>query len=67
MAIFDYFGGLCIVIVIVQLLRIVLPWIYENFLGPCVFGCRVKLSAMGEWAGHLYSPKGTSYIRCYYS
>ncbi|GAB0087133.1 very-long-chain 3-oxoacyl-CoA reductase [Sergentomyia squamirostris] len=50
MAIFDYFGGLCIVIVIIQLLRIVFPWLYENFLGPCVLGCRVKLSAMGEWA-----------------
>ncbi|XP_059618215.1 very-long-chain 3-oxoacyl-CoA reductase [Phlebotomus argentipes] len=50
MAIFDYFGGLCIVIVAVQLLRIVFPWLYENFLGPCVLGCRVKLSAMGEWA-----------------
>uniref|UniRef100_A0A1B0CXA7 17 beta-hydroxysteroid dehydrogenase type 3 n=1 Tax=Lutzomyia longipalpis TaxID=7200 RepID=A0A1B0CXA7_LUTLO len=50
MAIFDYFGVLCIIIVILQLLRIVLPWIYENFLGPCVLGCRIKLSAMGEWA-----------------
>uniref|UniRef100_A0A1L8DYZ8 Putative 17 beta-hydroxysteroid dehydrogenase type 3 n=1 Tax=Nyssomyia neivai TaxID=330878 RepID=A0A1L8DYZ8_9DIPT len=50
MAIFDFFGVLCIIIVIIQLLRITLPWIYENFLGPCVLGCRVKLSAMGEWA-----------------
>jgi len=46
----DYFGITCIVIVIIQILRSVLPWIYENFLGPFLIGSSVKLKDMGEWA-----------------
>ncbi|XP_053686340.1 very-long-chain 3-oxoacyl-CoA reductase isoform X2 [Sabethes cyaneus] len=47
---YDIFGGVCVFIVSVQLLRKVFPWIYENLLGPKLFGSSIKLKEMGEWA-----------------
>ncbi|XP_055523315.1 very-long-chain 3-oxoacyl-CoA reductase isoform X2 [Wyeomyia smithii] len=47
---YDIFGGVCVFIVSVQLLRKVFPWIYENLLGPKLFGSTIKLKEMGEWA-----------------
>lgn len=47
---YDIFGGVCVFVVSVQLLRKVFPWIYENLLGPKLFGSAVKLREMGSWA-----------------
>jgi hypothetical protein len=47
---YDIFGGICITLVSVQILKSVLPWIYQNFLGPMTFGSPVKLKEMGQWA-----------------
>ncbi|XP_058839442.1 very-long-chain 3-oxoacyl-CoA reductase-like [Topomyia yanbarensis] len=47
---YDIFGGVCVFVVSVQLLRKVFPWIYENLLGPKVFGSGIKLKEMGQWA-----------------
>lgn len=48
--VFCWFGGLAIGIFIYQLLRVVVPWIYQNFIGPHFLGPAVKLKEMGEWA-----------------
>ncbi|XP_058456495.1 very-long-chain 3-oxoacyl-CoA reductase [Malaya genurostris] len=47
---YDIFGGVCVFIVSVQLLRKVFPWIYENLLGPKLIGTGIKLKEMGQWA-----------------
>uniref|UniRef100_U5ES67 Putative 17 beta-hydroxysteroid dehydrogenase type 3 n=1 Tax=Corethrella appendiculata TaxID=1370023 RepID=U5ES67_9DIPT len=47
---YDVFGGVSTFIVSVQILRHVFPWIYENFVGPKLFGSPIKLKEMGEWA-----------------
>lgn len=47
---YDIFGGVCVFVVSVQLLRKVFPWIYQNLLGPKVFGSGIKLKEMGQWA-----------------
>lgn len=47
---YDIFSGVCVFVVSVQLLRKVFPWIYENLLGPRLFGSAVKLREMGSWA-----------------
>ncbi|EAT38467.1 AAEL009634-PG [Aedes aegypti] len=47
---YDIFSGVCVFVVSVQLLRKVFPWIYENLLGPKLFGSGVKLREMGSWA-----------------
>uniref|UniRef100_A0A023EPQ8 Putative 17 beta-hydroxysteroid dehydrogenase type 3 n=1 Tax=Aedes albopictus TaxID=7160 RepID=A0A023EPQ8_AEDAL len=47
---YDIFSGVCVFVVSVQLLRKVFPWIYENLLGPKLFGSAVKLREMGSWA-----------------
>lgn len=47
---YDIFSGVCVFVVSVQLLRKVFPWIYENLLGPKLFGSSVKLREMGSWA-----------------
>lgn len=47
---YDIFSGVCVFVVSVQLLRKVFPWIYENLVGPKLFGSAVKLREMGSWA-----------------
>lgn len=47
---YDIFGGVCVFVVSVQLLRKVFPWIYENLVGPKLLGSPVKLKDMGQWA-----------------
>lgn len=44
----DVVSGLCIVIVIFQLIRYVLPWIYVTFIGPNIFS--VDFKKFGTWA-----------------
>uniref|UniRef100_A0A182PHX0 Steroid dehydrogenase n=1 Tax=Anopheles epiroticus TaxID=199890 RepID=A0A182PHX0_9DIPT len=43
-------GGTSAVLVSLILLRKVFPWIYQNLIGPKVFGCRINLKKTGEWA-----------------
>lgn len=47
---YDIFGGVCVFVVSVQLLRKVFPWLYENMIGPKVFGSSIRLKEMGSWA-----------------
>lgn len=47
---YDIFGGVCVFVVSVQLLRKVFPWLYENLLGPKLFGSSIRLKEMGSWA-----------------
>lgn len=47
---YDVFGGICVFVVSVQLLRKVFPWLYENLLGPKLFGSSIPLKEMGSWA-----------------
>lgn len=47
----DIFGIVSLVIVIIQILRSVIPWFYENLIGPAVIGSRIRFKEMGEWAG----------------
>lgn len=49
----DVFGVISIVIVIIQLLRIVLPWFYETWVGPLILGNHIKFKEIGEWAGTI--------------
>lgn len=44
------FGQICVWIVIAQLLRYVVPWLYKNFVGPHFFGDNINLKKYGEWA-----------------
>ena len=48
---YDIFSGVCVFVVSVQLLRKVFPWLYENLLGPKLFGSSIRLKEMGSWAG----------------
>uniref|UniRef100_A0A182V0N5 Steroid dehydrogenase n=1 Tax=Anopheles merus TaxID=30066 RepID=A0A182V0N5_ANOME len=43
-------GSTSAVLVSLFLLRKVFPWIYQNLIGPKVFGCRINLKKTGEWA-----------------
>lgn len=45
---YDIVNIFCLVIVIFQLLRYVLPWIYRNFIGPNIFS--VDFKRFGTWA-----------------
>lgn len=47
---YDIFSGVCVFVVSVQLLRKVFPWLYENLLGPKLFGSSIRLKEMGSWA-----------------
>lgn len=47
---YDIFGGVCVFVVSVQLLRKVFPWLYENLLGPKLFGSSIRLKELGSWA-----------------
>lgn len=41
---------IAIVIVAIQFIAKVLPWIYENIVGPWCLGPKFKLREYGEWA-----------------
>uniref|UniRef100_A0A182N9W6 Steroid dehydrogenase n=1 Tax=Anopheles dirus TaxID=7168 RepID=A0A182N9W6_9DIPT len=43
-------GSTSAVLVSLFILRKVFPWIYQNLIGPKVFGCRINLKKTGEWA-----------------
>lgn len=38
------------------ILRKVVPWIYQNLIGPKVFGCRINVKKLGEWACKYGAP-----------
>lgn len=46
----EWFGTIATVLLALQLLRKVFPWIYENFVGPKLGG-GVALKKFGKWAG----------------
>ncbi|XP_058058613.1 very-long-chain 3-oxoacyl-CoA reductase [Anopheles bellator] len=43
-------GSTSAVLVSLFILRKVVPWVYQNLIGPKVFGCRINLKKLGEWA-----------------
>lgn len=43
-------SGFATVVLLVQVCRRVIPWLYENIIGPKFFGAQVKPRTMGEWA-----------------
>lgn len=45
---YDVFSGGCVAIVVFQLMRYVIPWIYVNFIGPNIF--TVDFKKFGTWA-----------------
>jgi len=45
---YDVFGAFCVATVIFQLIRFVLPWIYQTFVGPNIFS--VDFKKFGNWA-----------------
>lgn len=48
---FGLFGGLSALVVLVQIIRRVFPWLYENLIGPILLGPKVNLKDYGEWGG----------------
>uniref|UniRef100_A0A336KL61 CSON006174 protein n=1 Tax=Culicoides sonorensis TaxID=179676 RepID=A0A336KL61_CULSO len=44
------FGQFCVYVVIAQLLRYAVPWLYTNFIGPHFFGGKINFRKYGEWA-----------------
>lgn len=43
-------SGFATVVLLVQVCRRVIPWLYENIIGPKFFGAQVKPRSMGDWA-----------------
>lgn len=41
----------CVVIVILQIIKTLVPWLYKNLLGPKFFGPKIDVRRMGQWAG----------------
>lgn len=39
-----------VIVVLVQICRRVWPWLYQNIVGPQLFGSPIKPRSMGEWA-----------------
>lgn len=51
-------SSFAVIVLLVQVCRRVIPWLYENIIGPQVFGSQIKPRNMGEWASKynfLYS------------
>lgn len=46
-----WFSGFAVFVLIVQILRFVVPWLYENIIGPTFFGSPIKFRELGEWSG----------------
>lgn len=53
---FGCFSSISAVIVAIQFLAKVLPWIYENIIGPSVLGPKIKYLDYGDWAGKFEKP-----------
>lgn len=47
---FSCFSSISAVIVAIQFFAKVVPWIYENIIGPYILGPKIKLRDYGEWA-----------------
>ncbi|XP_038107347.1 very-long-chain 3-oxoacyl-CoA reductase [Culex quinquefasciatus] len=47
---YDYVSGICTLAVAFLLLWQVVPWLYLNLLGPKLFGPKIRLKEMGQWA-----------------
>lgn len=50
MSCLGWFSGFAVFVLIVQILRFVLPWLYENIIGPNFVGSPIKIRELGEWA-----------------
>ncbi|XP_037026855.1 very-long-chain 3-oxoacyl-CoA reductase [Bradysia coprophila] len=50
MSCLGWFSGFAVFVLIVQILRFVLPWLYENIIGPNFVGSPIKFRELGEWA-----------------
>jgi len=47
---YGWFGVLSVIVVAVQIIRRVIPWFYENLIGPIILGPQINLKNYGEWA-----------------
>ncbi|XP_037936706.1 very-long-chain 3-oxoacyl-CoA reductase-like [Teleopsis dalmanni] len=47
---YSILSSICVGIVCVQIIHIVLPWLYANIIGPTFFGPKINLCQMGAWA-----------------
>jgi len=47
---YGWFGTIAVICFVLQLVRKVFPWIYENFIGPQLQGNDLKLKKYGKWA-----------------
>lgn len=43
-------GTISAVIVALQFLSKVVPWLYENIIGPSILGPKLKIRNYGDWA-----------------
>lgn len=43
-------GSIATLIVAIQFFAKVLPWLYENFIGPMILGPKLRLRGYGDWA-----------------
>lgn len=50
---FSLFKGLAVLVFSVQIVKSVFKWIYENFVGPAVFGNSINFKNFGQWASKL--------------
>lgn len=46
----SYLSTISTVIVAIQFFAKVVPWFYENIIGPMILGPKLKLLDYGEWA-----------------
>jgi hypothetical protein len=53
MSFYESFCNFCVIIVTIQIVRSVIPWTYQNFMGPALFGDSVNFKDFGKWAGKL--------------
>lgn len=49
----NWLSGFAFLILSFQTYRKVLPWIYENVIGPILLGSKIKLTDYGDWASEL--------------
>lgn len=45
-----YFSVFCSAVVVFQIIKKVIPWFYENLIGPKFFGPSVDVKKLGDWA-----------------
>lgn len=50
MVFYNILSAISIVVVVFQIVFRVIPWFYENFVGPALCGSSIKLRSMGSWA-----------------